>query len=247
MNKQESLALHASGRDAWNAWAKTIAAELPRLVDAGLWRWESHLGDDTFTNPHAQRWIRESAADFSCHAFGENPDFRGFVFPGFVGFVGAKFPAGARFNGVRALRSACFNYAEFGALADFTQAELFSEGAFSRTRFMAEARFERCRFSPAEFEPQMDGHADFSDATFKGLANFRGAKVASTTELVRTQFEDRALFDDAVFGGLFFLYDTKFEGEVSFHDTALSPETDFAAASFAAPPTGLRGNWRRKP
>jgi uncharacterized protein YjbI with pentapeptide repeats len=223
-----------------------MSAELRPLVDADLWQWESHQGDDTFTNPHAQRWIRDSAADFSYHQFSENPDFSGFVFPGYAGFVGAKFPAGARFNGMRALRSACFNYAEFGALADSTQAEFFSEGSFSNTRFMDEARFERCRFYPAEFEPQMDRHANFSDATFKGFANFRGANVASTTELVHTQFEGRALFDDAVFGGLFFLYDTKFKGEVSFHDAMLSPETDFAAASFAAPPTGLRGNWKRK-
>ena len=75
MNKQESLALHARGRDAWNVWAKTMSAELRRLVDADLWQWESHQGDDTLTNPHGQRWIRDSAADFSYHQFSENPDF----------------------------------------------------------------------------------------------------------------------------------------------------------------------------
>jgi len=248
MNKQASLELYASGRSAWNAWAKERSQELLRIVDAGLWQWEILQGDANFTNPHAQRWHIDTAADFSYHEFAESPDFSGFVFPGFVGFIAANFPLGARFAGARAIRGACFNYARFGALADFTEAELLSEGSFRGTQFMDEARFERTRFSPAEFEPQMDGHADFSDAKFVGLANFRGAKVAGNAVLADTQFNGPALFDYAVFGRLvYFNEGTKFSGEVSFHNAMLPSDTDFSSGSFARPPAGLRGDWTRKP
>jgi hypothetical protein len=247
MNKQASLELYASGRSAWNAWAKERSQELRRIVDAGLWQWETYQGDVNFTNPHARSWHIESVADFSYHEFPEAPDFSGFVFPGFATFVAAKFPLGARFAEARAMRGVCFNFARFGALADFAQAEFLSEGEFVNTQFMDEARFERCRFSPGEFEPQMNGHADFSDAEFAGLANFHGAKVASTVVLADTQFIGPALFDEAVFEGLVFLAGTKFSGEVSFNHAMLRSDTDFSSVSFAAPPKGLREDWTRKP
>ncbi len=43
MNREETLALYAQGRDAWNAWAAERLAERKRLEEAGAWAVEARL------------------------------------------------------------------------------------------------------------------------------------------------------------------------------------------------------------
>ncbi len=98
MNQQESLALFANGRDAWNAWAERMLDARAALEADGNWvegRSEPEL------NAATRAWHAAAAADFSKCTFQEPADFSGFVFPGRAGFGGASFSGDARFVGVR--------------------------------------------------------------------------------------------------------------------------------------------------
>lgn len=79
MNKQESLALLAQGRDAWNAWAKGLLAERARLEEAGEWE------------AAEEEWEARAWVDFDDHEFEDDVFFGEFIFPGYSWFGGATF------------------------------------------------------------------------------------------------------------------------------------------------------------
>ncbi len=98
MNQEQSLALFANGRDAWNAWAEQMLDARAALEADGTW-----VEDPTERewNEATRAWHTAAAADFTKYTFQEPADFSGFVFPGRAGFGGASFSGDARFVGVR--------------------------------------------------------------------------------------------------------------------------------------------------
>ena len=109
MNKDESLALYAQGREAWNAWAAERRAEREALKAAGNW-----VEPDSGRNLNdATRDWHAAAADFSEHTFEAPVDFASFDFPGEARFVGATFRGYTTFDWATFSSSAWFDGATF--------------------------------------------------------------------------------------------------------------------------------------
>ena len=173
MDLATSLALHASGVEAWNGWASSCMERRRKLVSTGMWCWERDSRTDTVPlNAETRSWMQDAAAQFSYHEFAETADFSSFVFPGAALFVATKLPQGARFRGARFRDGACFNFAHFGATAVFDAAVFCSIAEFRNTHFLGEAHFRDCHFKEAGFEPTSDGRIDCSDACSAMPASF---------------------------------------------------------------------------
>lgn len=102
MNKEESLALFAQGRDAWNAWAAEILAEREALEAAGTWtaaKKKSEWNDATLA------WDTAATVDFTGRKFNGLTDFSGFTFPGDTKFRKAEFSGGAWFRKMQRSRA----------------------------------------------------------------------------------------------------------------------------------------------
>jgi hypothetical protein len=237
MNLEESVALYANGREAWNCWAAATVERRHALVTAGQWAWAYDSRADVYpTNDVTQKWWAEAAAQFSYHEFVEPVDFSGFVFPSSGLFIMAKFPLGARFSRAQFLEGACFNYAQFGAAAEFDSAEFRSEAGFSHAEFLAEARFDGCRFSPADGQPAGDGSLDLSSAKFAKACSFVDIRCTGRVVVSETEFSGSANFDGASVESMFFLWATQFRGEASFSGASFPADTDWSDATFAVPP-----------
>jgi len=237
MNLEESLALHASGPKEWNRWAAATIDRRDALVAAGQWAWAYDSRADVYpANEATGKWWQEATAQFSYHEFVEPVDFSGFMFPSHGLFVMAKFPQGARFSMAQFLEGASFNYAQFGDAAEFENAEFRSEAGFRSATFLSGARFDGCRFGPAEREPAGDGSLDLSSARFFKPCSFVDIRCTGRVVLTETEFSGSANFDGASVERMFFLWDTRFRGEISFSGARLPADTDWSAATFAVPP-----------
>src|SRR5512132_3160141 len=95
MNKEETLALYARGKDAWNAWAKTMLDQRAEMEAAGTWAVGAR-GDPG--NGGTRAWLDTAKADFAGHLFEGRADFDGFLFPGNADFSKARFTNEARFE-----------------------------------------------------------------------------------------------------------------------------------------------------
>jgi hypothetical protein len=176
---EESLALYARGREAWNAWAIPLRAQRRQLLADDLWLETLDSRCDVYpANPETTNWLNETYAIFSYHTFEEPVDFRGFIFPGYAGFVSTKFKAPAQFGGAVFDRGVCFNYGEFSAHVDFTATQFVSRGDFDRTRFCGVACFDRAKFvgGPAQYDHS--GSVGFRGAEFLDELSFRDVRVA---------------------------------------------------------------------
>ena len=237
MNLEESLTLYTRGREEWNRWAVATMERRDALVAAGQWAWAYDSRADVYpTNEVTGKWWAEAAAQFSYHEFVEPVDFSGFVFPSHGLFIMAKFPLGACFSTAQFLDGACFNYAQFGAAAEFDSAEFHSEAGFRHAEFLADARFDGCRFSPAEREPAGDGSLDLGSARFANACSFVDIRCTGRVVLDETEFSGSANFDGASVKRMFFLWGTRFRGEVSFSGATLPADTDWSNATLAVLP-----------
>ncbi|WP_158813878.1 pentapeptide repeat-containing protein [Methylocapsa sp. S129] len=235
MDVDASLALHARGKEAWNAWAGSMIDRRRALVAAGQWAWARDSRADEYpTNEATGHWMRAAAAQFSYHEFCDAPDFSGFVFPGAGLFIAAKFPQGARFRAARFRDGACFNFARFGAAVAFDDSEFCSAGSFSRTDFLGAVRFDNCRFVRAEFEPSSDGRIDCSEAKFARPASFAGMRCRAAV-FSDAEFAQAVSFEAASFSEMFFLYKTIFRGPVLSRGAQFPYEVDWSQATLAGP------------
>jgi hypothetical protein len=65
MNREETLALYARGKEAWNAWAEDMLAKRKALEEAGTWEVENNLGSLELQNEATKAWAAVATADFS--------------------------------------------------------------------------------------------------------------------------------------------------------------------------------------
>ena len=193
MNKEESLALFAQGREAWNAWADKMQAERKALESAGAW-----TGDrDPFEwNDATRHWHTAAATDFSKHGFGDNADFSAFIFPGEAGFGGANFNREAVFNGASFSGDAVFGGASFSGDVGFTEVSFSGPVRFDRASFSSYAGFSWATFEKAADFGGIEGRSTFSlaGATFLAVPDFIQAHFAEAPRLDDLRIEPRRLW-----------------------------------------------------
>lgn len=236
MDCMASLALFARGRDVWNAWAADMVARGRAIVAAGDWGWsfDSRL-DASPTNKVTADYLHDAAALFSYHQFNDAPDFSGFVFPGYAGFIATKFPHGARFCGTRFGDGVGFNFARFGAAVAFDGAEFCSRGDFFRTEFLGEVSFKEARFIRGEFEPSHNARAEFMYTKFAEPVSFENMRCGDAV-FSDTQFEKAVDFTGAAIADMFFIGGATFRGPVSVRGTRFARAVDWTDATLSIPP-----------
>ena len=119
MNKDETLALFAKGKDAWNEWARERLAEKKALQEAGEWVEDEH---PSAWNEKTRNWHERAGVDFSEHTFEDDPYFNDLTFPGSAWFDRAKFEGGAEFGSAKFEGNADFGSAIFKGYARFGSA-----------------------------------------------------------------------------------------------------------------------------
>jgi len=246
MNKQESLALYAHGKEAWNAWAEDMLARRQALQDAGKWSPREDAGAWT---TETRDWHTAAAADFAQTNFGADADLADFVFPGAAKFDNATFPGDARFHRATFSGGAVFYGAAFSGDAEFDDATFTGGARFNHAKFAGNAEFTNATFAgdadfdsatftdrAGFFEATFAGMAEFSDAAFSGLAWFGISTFSGDAKFDSTIFAGTASFDDATFDRGAIFRAIKSERAFSIADAHFHQVPDFIQATFAAPP-----------
>jgi pentapeptide repeat protein len=185
MRQKATLARHAEGKDAWNAWAGTMLALRSALESAG----QRSVQSDA-----AGLWRQLAVAAFSTqdlnHRFETDVSFVQLVFAGAALFEGATFSGNAEFRDATFGAEAVFKSASFGGTAVFRGATFASMARFSDATFNAMVGF---------WEAAFNGEARFNRATFSGRSFFRDVRFNGTASFVQTRFEQPTTFLRAVF------------------------------------------------
>ena len=187
MNTEESLALYARGRAAWNEWARGMIAEREALEAAGDWVAGS---DRDIWNDATRDWHAAAKADFSEHEFVEAAHFKDFLFPGIAVFGGATFSGDALFGG-----------ATFSGDADISGATFSGDARFDGPTFYSDARFYSATFSGAAgFDGKtFKGRTLFDTAKFEKEANFNAMRGGASFSLAAVRFRIVPNFIEANF------------------------------------------------
>lgn len=252
MNREETLALHAQGKDAWNAWAERMLAKRKAMEAAGKWAEQKDEYDQP-PNAETDAWLIAAAVDFADHEFkaaDHDPtaaDFSGWVFPGntdfhratFSGdavFSGATFSGLAEFGEVTFTGLALFDAATFSGDVGFRLADFSGNAVFGGARFLGVAEFDRAGFSSV---------AEFEDTAFHGDANFAGADIGQAratvpeaklnipqAEFNRATFSGNAKFEGATLANAEFNAVT-FKGNTNFGKTAFKGYAQFQKTTFS--------------
>ncbi len=243
MNQEESLALFAKGKDAWNAYADTCQASRDALKAEGIWvegSWEKDWNEKT------RAWHNAAKADFSDHKFEKEADFSGYKFPGYAGFnrvifAGAAgfgratfegdagfektaFEGDALFGGTTFQGIALFDWATLGGDALFIGVTFKSLVAFRAATFEGIAWFDSVTFADA---------ATFSGATFEKNADFRGTTFAGAAGFERTTFAGAAGFEKVTFTSHAGFMAVTFAAAAEFHGAVFVGNALFGEATFA--------------
>lgn len=198
MNKEESLALYAKGRDAWNAWANEMLAKKAELEKDGQWQ------SDQFehgVNQETKDWERDSKVDFYGHIFNDKVDFSSFIFPYSVNFENATFSSHVKFTNATFGGNAIFLNATFSHFTDFIGATFNDSALFYGAIFNEHALFNIAKFgSVSVFDnTTFKVHAMFTKAIFRGNSRFDRAKFTENADFDGALFENSAVFDDTTF------------------------------------------------
>ena len=257
MNKDESLALLAQGREAWNAWAEERLAERRVLQEAGDWV----DGAEPFDwNEATSDWRERAAVDFRDHGFDSQVDFTGFVFPGDtwaggaifkndVWFGGATFKGDARFGGAVFNSYAEFDGATFKGDAGFDRAVFIDHAGFSGATFKGNARFGMAIFQrAAKFdEATLKGRTWFRGATFEDIARFTGAHFEGSVWFREATFRGDARFDLVTFDGFTNFREADFIGSASFTAAVGQSAFSLEGACFAVVPDFTQARFSEAP
>ena len=168
MNLEESLALYAQGKDAWNKWAENMLAERAALEEAGEWNCDE---DSSNWNAAISGWHERATSTFAEHTFESNAKFRSFQFPADVKFHAATFSGDAQFHA-----------ATFSGDAWFTQSEFEGPAYFIDSTFGAEASFRAAAVGSI---------FSLADATFSRVPDFTQASFSESPRLDDLHIEPR--------------------------------------------------------
>jgi uncharacterized protein YjbI with pentapeptide repeats len=223
MNKDESLALYAQGRDAWNAWAQKQLDQRAEMEKAGTWAATSE-GFVDGQNDATRAWLAASRANFSEHTFDEPVDFRDIQFPAYVWFDKATFTGDAVFAEARFSGTANFRGARFSGVANFRHTVFSDEAWFGDAVFSGDAEFIETTFSKEAWflKATFEKDAQFEEASFIGPANFGKAIFSADVTLIEARFLQDAWFEKVIFAG-----------DVGCSGAAFSKDAGFGEANFA--------------
>lgn len=220
MNKAETLALFAQGKQAWNEWAEEMRAKRKALEEKGEWS-EAHPRNDA-----TRAWFDAARADFTGHSFVEKAAFGRFVFPGEADFRPAEWKDGwgkdirvpTRFED-----DAWFGEATFSEEAQFSGATFSGQAWFGNAMFSGHAKFEKATFS---------GEAWFPDATFSRRALFYRATFSEKAVFQKATFLLSVEFQGATFSEAVHFYEATFSGDAMFRSARFEGHTAFGKARF---------------
>ncbi|MCY4385871.1 MAG: pentapeptide repeat-containing protein [Desulfurellaceae bacterium] len=235
MNMEETLALYAQGKEAWNTWANELLA---RREDSEAWKDAARV-------------------EFAPLGFQE-VDFSGFIFPGNALFLNTTFLTDVRFLKAVFMGSALFREVTFKGAAWFEEATferpaLFREATFERSSVFNEvifkdvagfqgvtfedtSRFGKVRFkNTALFEgATFERGAIFSGAAFRDVVEFRGATFEEAAVFGEVRFKNKALFEEATFKGATLFPRATFEEAAVFGLSTFEHSTSFYGVTFCA-------------
>lgn len=253
MNKADTLALFAQGKEAWNAWAERMLAERKALEEKGEWREFDREGA-------SQAWRDAARADFRGHKFAEPANFSGYVFPDEANFgpvkgkdatgksvhISVRFEMPAFFGGAIFSGFASFGGAIFADTAYFTESRFLGVTGFGEATFSEDVGFDKAIFArgAAFIETMFLRDARFNDSAFQETVRFKKSKFSKIAWFNRATFAEHAQFggatflEDARFGNARFLNDAWFKnvtfaGEARFGKATFSGNTGFGEATFS--------------
>lgn len=224
MNRDESIQLFQSGKEAWNSWAADVSARQ----------------DDS------DRWKAEAQVNFSSYEFG-NANFSGFVFPGRVDFSDAHFMGNSWFIDASFKDTAIFENAVFNKEIWFLKSKFADDTNFTGAVFKSDAQFGKSVFqSTADFrETNYYGSANFNNCSFDGwvlytdtkfhrYAMFHRANFNGEDSWFKSEFKDGVTFENSVFTGNAHFRGSVFVDLSSFSNAQFKGEARFGGFSGTA-------------
>jgi len=229
MNRDETLALFAKGKDAWNAWAQDMLNKRKELEAKGQWKIDD---SDKFIDPdkppsmspETESWIAVASTAFTNVAGHFALNFSDFVFPGPANFSKNTFRKTANFDRTQWYGPAYFSNTIFAANVSFESARflddaLFDEmtankrtafsgtnfeksAVFSHATFRALAQFRRCRFTESFFDHAKFTFAEFDQSTFSSFTYFATASFENRTSFGSSKFFGETNFENCTFNGI---------------------------------------------
>jgi hypothetical protein len=238
MNRDETLALFAKGKEAWNAWAADMQSQRAALEKSGEWQ-AFNLGFELEgENEVTRNWLRAAGVEFSTNDIVgqelKNAQFSGWTFPGGARFDGATFSGNARFDEATFSGDARFGGATFSGVARFGGATFSGGARFDGATFSGEAWFDRAAFSGAAgfHRATFSGDARFNRTTFSGDARLEGATFSGYAGFIGATFSDNAGFAGATFSGDARFNVATFSGRAAFTHSTFEGFTTYADANF---------------
>ncbi len=227
MNKEETLALYAQGKEAWNVWAKAVLASQKCKEPWHMWPLDDVDGPSlSERQEESKAWRNEAKADFSGHHFAI-ADFSGFVFPGEALFMSAHFSDAPEFYHADFRGPAIFSHTLFDCVTVFSGATFHHSLAFNNTNFIDDVFFIG--------DPLVCGKGAlfFNNATFKKEATFSGFIFPPARAMFRkATFESQANFSEATFDGPAFFDNVTFKSRTMFYNATFKSFVQFTEAIF---------------
>jgi hypothetical protein len=225
MNREQTFALWAKGKDSWNRWAQEMLERRKALELAGKWQVDLQgRGQNADTSAFLELARAEFSTEESPQNFETEADFSGLLFPDDVLFARATFSGPANFEKAKFGRAAHFNGARFADSAQFAGTTFMHIAAFTKGTFETYARFGAASFQ---------GSARFTASRFLGGAEFVDVIFASTAEYAGTTFSGVAAFAEATFGGNARFAKAIFFGNAVFDIATFSGAAGFGSATFS--------------
>ncbi len=255
MNRTETLALLASGRDSWNDWARRTHENRVNL---------SQLGEMFNARDRHQNALADFSTTDAPHIYDEYLDLSGFLFPGPVNFSGAQLNQGGNFSDSFFKGQTNFNNSIFFGNLNFSSAQFeqsvnFQQSIFATyslffasVKFDSDANFFQCDFLE---RATPDSHCvNFTGSTFSTLANFSEARFDQLAFFCRVNFRGHCTFDrlknsepiyfdGSIFSdNAFFIFSeftklsaplTEFAKIADFNNVSIASDCDFTRSRFS--------------
>lgn len=230
MNREQTLALYAKGRDAWNEWAEEMLAKRKELEEAGEWEVERDLvrGNLKPKNNVTEAWLNEAAANFlsieSINIFTGSVSFANFLFPSLANFTRTQFNHKANFENAIFMDAVWFNRAKFRNAVNFSGVSFKNNTEFEQVTFKGESDFSEAVFY---------NYASFTKSFFNNEASFESAKFKSYAGFARVIFHKPARFTDVVFNNTIEFSNTEFYDSVGFTRAVFNNHAEYADTKFS--------------
>jgi len=271
MNKEQTLALWAQGKDAWNAWAKEMLKRRAEMERDGTWIvTRGHLGAIEAGNQLTSEWMAAAEANFADFVFQWQGDFVKFCFPGLADFRQCTFKMQSNFreaiffgtadfenvifenDGVfpdaRFKQDARLYTAKFKGQAFFAGAIFYKSAKFAFTSFEETAQFYGAKFKKSSFlSASFKGLANFAETEFKQLADFNEAEFLEIAYFMDAKFQQDARFSQTHFGGYASFFRAEFRGEANFEAAQVERAFTLEAARFVEVPDFIQAHFEEAP